>query len=75
MGGEIYRAHGSSLHVYLMTGTRDVTICADIVYGKHFRTHLSQISFLLKMISRVPVPGHMLLKNDIRYRDSDFTVA
>ena len=26
-----------------MTGMRDVTTCADIVYGKHFRTHLSQI--------------------------------
>ena len=28
VGGEIYRAHGSSL--YLMTGTRDVTTCADM---------------------------------------------
>ena len=27
-----------------MTGMCDVTTCADIVYGKHFRTHLSQIS-------------------------------
>ena len=39
---EIYGARGSSL--YLMTGTCDVTMCTDIVYGKHFRTHLSQIS-------------------------------
>ena len=29
-----------------MTGTHDVTTCADIVYGKHFRTHLSQISLV-----------------------------
>ena len=29
-----------------MTGTCDVTMCADIVYGKHFRTHLSQISLV-----------------------------
>ena len=29
-----------------MTGTRDVTTCADIVYVKHFRTHLSQISLV-----------------------------
>ena len=52
-----------------MTGTRDVTMSSVIVYGKHFRTHLSQI------ISRFPVPGHALLKNGIRYRVSDFTVA
>ena len=32
-------------------------------------------SFLLKMISRVPVHGDALLENAIRYRDSDFTVA
>ena len=32
-------------------------------------------SFLLKMISRVPVPGHALLENGIRYHDSDVTVA
>ena len=44
VGGEIYRARGSSL--YLMTGTRDVTTCADIVYRKYFRTHLSQISLV-----------------------------
>ena len=29
-----------------MTGMRDVTKCADIAYGKHFRTHLSQISLV-----------------------------
>ena len=44
LGGEIYGACGSSL--YLMTGMRDVTMCANIVYGKHFRTHLPQISFV-----------------------------
>ena len=27
-----------------MTGTRDVTKCADIVYGKHFRTQISLVS-------------------------------
>ena len=31
-------------------------------------------SFLLKMISRVSIPGCVLLKNGIRYFDSDFTV-
>ena len=55
-----------------MTGTRDVTKCADIVYRKHFRT---QISLVSKMISLVPVPGRTLRKNGICYRDSDFTVA
>ena len=44
VGGEIYGARGSSL--YLMTGTRDITTCAGIVYGKHIRTHLSQISLV-----------------------------
>ena len=59
-----------------MTGTCDVTTCADIAYGKHFRIHLSQISLiLLKMISQVPVPGRVLLENGIHYRGSDFTVA
>ena len=29
-----------------MTGTHDVTTCAGIVYGKHFKTHLSQISLI-----------------------------
>ena len=59
-----------------MTGTCDVTTCADIVYGNHFRTHLSQISLVsAKMISRVPVPGCMLLDNGVRYRDSNYTVA
>ena len=59
-----------------MTGTRDVTTCADIVYEKHFRTQFHRLtSLLLKMISRVAVPGRMLLKNGIRYRDSDFTVV
>ena len=56
-----------------MTGTRDVTTCADIVYGKHFRTHLSQISLvsaLLGACTWTPV-----LENGIRYRDSDFTIA
>ena len=44
-----------------MTSTHDITTCTDIVYGKHFRTHLSQ----------VPVPERALLENGIRYRDSD----
>ena len=76
MGGEIYGARGSSL--YLMTGMRDVTTCADmhVVYGKHFRIPFHRLaSFLLKIISRVPVPGRALLENGIRYRDSDFTVV
>ena len=29
-----------------MTGMRDVTTCADIGYGKHFRTYLSQINLV-----------------------------
>ena len=32
-------------------------------------------SFLLKMISQVPVPGRALLENSIRYHDSNFTIA
>ena len=59
-----------------MTGICHVTTCADIVYGKHFRTHLSLISVVsTKNDSRVPEPGRVLLENGIRYRDSDFTVA
>ena len=27
-----------------MTGAHDVTTCADIVYGKHFRTQISLVS-------------------------------
>ena len=47
MGREIYGACGSSLHVvYLMTGMHNITMCEDIVYRKHFRTHLSQISLV-----------------------------
>ena len=53
-----------------MTGMRDVTTCADIVYGKHFLA-----LFLLKMIPRVPICGRTLLENAIRYRYSDFTIA
>ena len=63
MGGG---ARDSSL--YLMN------MWADVVYRKHFRTHLSQIG-PVKMLSQVPVPGCVLLENDIPYRDSDFTVA
>ena len=58
-----------------MTGTHDVTTCADIVYGKYELTFHRLASFLLKMISRVPVHGRVLLENGIRYYDSDFTVA
>ena len=59
-----------------MTGTRDVTTCADIVYGNisEFTFHRLAL-FLLKMISRVSVPGCVLLENGIHYRDSDVTVA
>ena len=56
-----------------MTGTHDVTTCADIVYGNI--SELTFHTFLLKIISRVPVCGHALLENAIRYHDSDFTVA
>ena len=74
MGGAIYGARGSSL--YFMTGTRDVTTFADVVYGKISELHLSQISLVsLKMISRMPVSGCALLENGISYRDSNFTVA
>ena len=54
-----------------MTGTCDITTCADIVYGKHFRITFHR----LIRISRVPVPGRTLLENGIRYRNSDFTAA
>ena len=55
-----------------MTGTSDVTTCTDIVYGKPFHR---LAPFLLKIISRIPVPGCALLENGIRYHDSDFTVV
>ena len=49
-----------------MIGMHDVTTCSDIVYGKHFRTHLSQISLVsAEKDFSVPVPGHALLKNGI----------
>ena len=72
MGGEIYGARGLSL--YLVTGTCDVTTCVDIVYSNISELTFHRLaSFLLKMISWVSVPGHALLENGIRYRDSDFT--
>ena len=59
-----------------MTGTRDVTTCADIVYGKLSELTFHRLAlFLLKMNCRVSVPGRALLENGICYRDSDFTVA
>ena len=60
-----------------MTGTCDVTTCADIrSIRKTFQNSFHRLaSFLLKMVSRVPIPGCTLLENGIRYRDSDFTVA
>ena len=67
----MYGACGSSLH--LMTGMHDVTTRTDIVYGNI--SELMFHTFLLKIISRVPVRGHALLENAIRYHDSDFTVA
>ena len=67
VGGEIYGERGSSL--YLMTGTRDVTMCTDIVYG--------ELTFRLAsfLVSRVPICGRALLENAISYHNSDFTVA
>ena len=60
-----------------MTGTHDITTCADIVYGKHFRTHLSQISLVSAKndFSGACTWTCALLENGIRYHDSDFTVA
>ena len=59
-----------------MTGMRDVTTCADIVYGKYFRTHLSQISLVSAKNDFLGCPyTFALLENAIRYHDSDFTVA
>ena len=57
-----------------MTGTSDVTTCADIVYGSELTVH-RLASFLLKMISRVPVLECVLLESGIRYCDSDFTIG
>ena len=54
-----------------MTGTHDITACADIIYRKHFSFH-RLASFLLKM---VPIPGRALLENCVCYRDSDFTIV
>ena len=59
-----------------MTVTCDVTTCADIVCGNISELTFHRLaSFLLKIISRVPVPGCELLENSIRYRNSDFAVA
>ena len=59
-----------------MTGTCDVITCADIVYGKHFRTPLLQISLIsAENDFSAPIPGYALLENGIHYHDSDFTVA
>ena len=60
-----------------MSGTRDITTCADIVIRKTFQNspfHRLAL-FLLKKISQVPEPGCVLLENGICYCDSDFTVA
>ena len=48
-----------------MTGTRDVTMCTDIVYG--------ELTF--RLASCVPVCGRAFLENAIHYRDSDLTAA
>ena len=57
-----------------MTGTHDITMCADIIYGNISKLTFHRLaSFLLQIISRVPVPGRALLENGLRYRDSDFT--
>ena len=60
-----------------MTGMCDVTTCTDIVYGKHFRTHLSQISLFSAKTDFSSARTWMctLLENGIHYRASDFTVA
>ena len=55
----MYRARGSSL--YLMTGMRDITMCASEL------TFHRLASFLLKSIFPVPVPGYVLLENSIHY--------
>ena len=59
-----------------MTGMRDFTTCANISIRKTFQNSpfTKLASFLLKMISRVPVPGRPLLKSGIHYRDADFMV-
>ena len=55
-----------------MTGTRDVTTCADIVYKKYFRTQFHRLtSFLQKKIFWVPVPGRMHVTQE-RYTLSRF---
>ena len=55
-----------------MTGTCDVTTCADIAYRNISEFTLHRLaSFLLKMVSRVPVPGCAFLENGIRYCDYD----
>ena len=77
LGGVIYGARGSNL--YLMTGIRDVATCANIVHV--YMENISELtfhrlaSFLLNMISQVPVSGRALLENGIHYHDSDFTVV
>ena len=60
-----------------MIGTRDITTCADIVYGKHFRTHLLQISLVSAKndFSGTRTWTRVTRERYIHYRDSDFTVA
>ena len=56
--------HVSRAYNYLMTVTRDVATCTDIVYG-----NISELIFLrlgpfpLKIISWVPIPERALLEN------------
>ena len=55
-----------------MTGTRDITTCADIVTENISELNFHGMAlFLLKIISWMPIPGRTLLKNGIHYRDSD----
>ena len=56
-----------------MTGTRDVTTCADIVNGKHFRAHLSQIS-LVSAKNDTCISGARIFL-DARYSRTVYTIA
>ena len=60
------------MSLYLMTGMLGITTCADIVYGKQFRTHFSHL-FLFLSCSYLDARYSRTVY--ICYYNSDFIVA
>ena len=59
-----------------MTGTHDVTMCADILHENFLELNYHRLALLLlKVFSQVPVRGRALLENAIYNLDSEFTIA